>query len=461
MLTTIIEAENSTEFEANIGPWLINKKRYDPVKTSVGITPIGTGSYGDVYHIRRIEINYALKEQYYDRDTNKLKNMLKEAILQYILYKNSETSFPKIFEVAWTDEYFYILMEYLDPSEGTILNKLPDYSTVESQKTDAYMLYSCEIATKIARILKPLQESLKFSHGDLNKGNLYVKKDNSVKLLDFGFSSIKLGENTIVTSTFNTNYKSGKDLTIFIRTVLYHIGKNRIAYSEPAKSIYNTFSNIIAPYSHAILTDTSKFYSKLDNDDNELAKPDKILEDLNNCSENIPFSAISTPADSPAKAISTASVNQNSSRTSVGGTRTRRLIARRRASRKKISIKLSGQRSINKGIKMSKSPVDLIHDKKSRFNSKSLEKILKTSSLDHIKNNASKIATLYLNEKEYSLDLDLFKILLYYDGENFDTYANEYSELKTLPQKQMYLYGTDFVRSTYIHWNTKDTGIKI
>jgi hypothetical protein len=117
--------------------------------------------------------------------------------------------------------------------------------------------------------------------------------------------------------------------------------------------------------------------------------------------------------------------------------------------------------TMDEAFEMLKGPVELIHDKKSSFNPESLEKILKTSSVKHIQKHASKIATLYLKEKEDSLDLDLFKILLYYDGEHFDTFSKEYSELKTLSQKQMYLYGTDLVNSTYIHWNTKDTGIKV
>ena len=93
----------------------------------------------------------------------------------------------------------------------------------------------------VAKILKPLQESLKYSHGDVHFGNLYLGKDNSIKLLDFGFSTIELGTNKIITNDLNTHYKTGKDITILTRTIIYHLKMDTVYVSDSANFIYETF----------------------------------------------------------------------------------------------------------------------------------------------------------------------------------------------------------------------------
>ena len=108
---------------------------------------------------------------------------------------------------------------------------------------------------------------------------------------------------------------------------------------------------------------------------------------------------------------------------------------------------------------MLKSPIDLIHEKK--LEPEALTKILESSSVKHIQTNASIIANLYLNEKEKIVALDLFKKLLYYHKEDFTNYCKDYSSLKTLEGKMMFLYGTTLLNKTYIHWNAVDTGIKV
>lgn len=475
MLDTVIDpTKNPTSFEKVAGKefeYTINTTVYTIEEE------IGSGSYGKVFRVTKDGIKYALKQQEYGGDKDELKNMLKESILQFILYKNSATSFPQIFQITWSRKYFYIIMELLDPNEGTILNKLEKYRGKESHKKDQYMLHSCNITKKIATILESLKASLEFSHGDLNQGNIYLKNDNSVKLLDFGFSNIKLGTNRITTNDLNKNYKPGKDLTILARNLLYNIDENYVYAEKDAKDIFEFLSTIVNPHNEFFYKTRDFFQSLDDKENNDTGNPDNVLAKLNMDCE---IKLENTPLGSPITATPATGTPANSPRGSAGGARhTKRKFPSKRPVRNthkrpvqtthKIQVqntqKLSSRPRLtplmDEGIKLSKSPVELIHDKKSRYNPESLKKILESSSIPHIQKNASQIATLYLNEKEKSLTLDLFKILLYYDGDEFDTFCKEYKSLKTLAQKQMYLYGTDLVHSTYIHWNTKDTGIKI
>ena len=88
---------------------------------------IGAGAYGKIYLLQNKITKYVLKAQKYDstdaaKQTQTLKTMLKEAIIHFILYKNNSTNFPQIFQIALTDTHFYIVMEYLDPDRGSILN---------------------------------------------------------------------------------------------------------------------------------------------------------------------------------------------------------------------------------------------------------------------------------------------------------------------------------------------------
>jgi hypothetical protein len=417
---------------------------------------IGAGAYGKIYLLQNKITKYVLKAQKYDstdaaKQAQTLKTMLKEAIIHFILYKNNSTNFPKIFQIAWTDTHFYIVMEYLDPDMGSILNDYPLYKTIANKEKDEYMIFSCNITTKVAKILKPLQESLNYSHGDVHFGNLYLGKDNNIKLLDFGFSTIELGTNRIITNDLNTHYKTGKDITILTRTILYHLKMDTVYVSDSANFIYETFAALVDPYND-VFFDARKFYLKLDKSgDNIGASPNNILVVLKDCKfEGTPAAS---PVGSPPGSIGGA-------RPKIRKTPSRKLQTRSKT--KKLSVRKSSMPiTMDEAFEMLKGPVELIHDKKSKYNPESLEKILKTSSIKHIQKHALNIATLYLKEKEDSLDLDLFKILLYYDGENFDTFSKEYTALKTLSQKQMYLYGTDLVNSTYIHWNTKDTNIKL
>jgi serine/threonine protein kinase len=461
MLDTIIGAANSTSFKTVImhDRKLItcnvnNRVDYYILKT------IGAGAYGKIYLLQNKITKYVLKAQKYDstdaaKQTQNLKAMLKEAIIHFILYKNNSTNFPQIFQIAWTDTHFYIVMEYLDPDKGSILNDYPLFKRIADKKKDEYMIFSCNIATKVAKILKPLQESLKYSHGDVHFGNLYLQKDNNIKILDFGFSGINLGTNRIITNDLNTHYKTGKDITILTRTILYHLPMDTVYVSDGANFIYEQFAALVDAYND-VFFDARNFYLKLDKTgDNLGAAPNNILTILKDCKFH------SSPAGSPAASVAA------SPATSIGGARTKvrktpsRKLQTRHKTKKLSQRKSSMPITMDEAFEMLKGPVELIHDKKSSLDIKSLEKILKTSPISHIQKYASKIATLYLKEKEDSLDLDLFKILLYYDGEHFDTFTNEYNALKTLPQKQMYLYGTDLVHSTYIHWNTKDTRIKL
>ena len=400
---------------------------------------IGTGSYGCVFLSMNDNNKYAIKEQDYKSNKDTLINILKESIVHYILYTNSPANFPKINQIAWNDDNFYIVMEYLDQAKGVIFDKV--YRTILQQKTDAYMEESCRIATTVAKILEPLQKSLEFTHGDLNKGNIYLANDGHIKLLDFGFSAIKFGGERIITSDYNKNYTIGKDLTILSRTLIYNVVNYTYTDVYP-QYVLEFFKAVIRMYIKWI-DNSGDFYIKIDDSvNNKAGNPENIITKLGTCKPPT---------------------------TTLGGGRTKVPTARRRIRTLRVSRpqkantkKLKSRRFTTSRIIdiMQESPEDLIHKNKSKLTVAKLTKVLSSSSLENVKKHASEIAKVYLTEKNDLLSLDLLKTLLYYDDDSLETYCKEYSNLKTLAERLRYVYGTDLPKqSPYIHWNTKDTGI--
>jgi hypothetical protein len=442
MIKRIIDNNTTTiDFEKIDGQPMIfhinNKFEYD-----INLQ-LGSGAYGTVFCIEANKIKYALKEQNYRKDNTALSEMLKEAIVHFILceQKDASSHFPKIIQIAWNPTNFFIVMEYLDLfNGGETLNYI--FENKDYRDTPQYMKDACGVATKIASIIQPLQDSLKFSHGDLNFGNIYQAKDKSVKLLDFGFSSVELGGKRIITNPLNTQYKPGKDLTIYTYSVLYNLDKPDYEVSNPDEfKIYSYFKTILP----VVTYHTRIFYEDLDiNPNNKSANPANILKNLGGCSPTV------TGGARPRSHVRSARFRtRRSANNSVSKLRTK-------TKTKKLNSRNSQYKSLGK---MLKSPIDLIHEKK--LEPDALTKILETSSVEHIKNNASIIANLYLKEKEKSVALDLFKKLLYYHKKDFTNYCKDYSSLKTLEGKMMFLYGTTLLNKTYIHWNAVDTGIKL
>jgi tRNA A-37 threonylcarbamoyl transferase component Bud32 len=341
VIKTIIKNNSTTiDFENIHGRPLIchinNKFEYD-------ITlQLGSGTYGTVFCIETNRVKYALKEQNYGKNKTALGQMLKEAIVHFILceQKDASSHFPKIIQIAWNPTNFFIVMEYLDLfNGGETLNNI--FENKEYRNSPKYMKDACEVATKIALIIQPLQDSLKFSHGDLNFGNIYLASNKTIKLLDFGFSSVELGGKQIITNVLNKNYKPGKDLSIYTYSVLYKIDKPDYEISNPDEfKIYSYFKTILPVLNYH----TTIFYEDLDNNpNNESANPATVLENLGDCSPIV----TTTGGARPKSQVKSARV------------RTRRSARKSAGKTKKLNSRNSQYKSLGQ---MLQSPIELPWD---------------------------------------------------------------------------------------------------
>lgn len=419
---------------------------------------LGKGNYGAVFKVTQGDEIYALKVQQLKtvdeiidenygnsptaanvkaaRDFHKgtIDTAFKEAIINFILQENTE-DVPKIYDFAFDGNNVFTVLEFVEGKTG--------HSYVREHMTsqdDRLFLY-CPLILSLANMLERLQESLKFTHGDLNLNNFMVS-GSKVKLIDFGFSRIELGEPIICMPHFNKNYNKGKDLSTVVFGVIS--GKNPMIYkSENAKEMYETYSHFLT-YHLSQFTDSGRLYKETDKWDNKHAHPKEVIEDLKGCEkahdENSPAS--------PAK------------RLRVTGGKSLKHKINMKLTRRNIKIKSS----MNKGreISMNKfreepSHEMKIHEEFDNLSVPKLQAILEQSKIPHIKKYAKVIAELYLGERVEELRLDLFRTLLFFDSSvdgAFELFVKEYKH-SGKDEREILIYGTDSkVRNRFkIHWN--------
>ena len=405
---------------------------------------IASGNYGKIY-AAKLDTNVycVIKEQEY-AVREELVSILKEIIIQFILNKLKPDIFPKIYGIAWDRTKSYILMERVLNGK-TMGNK---YAGL--QEEDEYMFELCDILKKIARTLEPLQESIKFTHGDMNTGNVFILDNGDIKLIDFGFSSINLGNEAIVTNNYNENYNKGKDLTILNYCSTYFAQDNTEYYIhvEPKRILQNLKTIADDTYLQYINGDIGTLYNDLDATDNLNGHPNKVLKILKNCDILYVQSASSGSSGSSGGRQQIISPSRSTFKKS----------SKSKSSTKKMNRKNSSEKLMLKSLQEHYNPENSIHTNREKFTVDTLSSLLENSYVQHIKKNAKKIAAIYLKEDEASLALDLFKIMLFYENHKFDFFISEYLKQKTLLDKQMYLYGTDpSLRGhmfMYVHYNT-------
>jgi hypothetical protein len=401
---------------------------------------IASGTYGKIYAAKLdTNVDCVIKEQEY-AGRDELVSILKEIIIQFILNKIKPDIFPKIYGIAWDRTKSYILMERVLNGK-TMRNK---YAGL--QEEDEYMFDLCNILKKIANILEPLQESIKFTHGDMNTGNVFILDTGDIKLIDFGFSSINLGNHQIVTNDYNTNYNKGKDLTIFNYCSTYFIEDNTEYYVhvEPKRILLNLKTIADSTYLKYVNDNIGSLYNDLDTTDNLNGHPNKVLKILKNC-DTLYVQSASSGGRQQIISPSRSTFKKSS-------------ITKAKSSTKKMNRTNSSEKTMRETLKGNYNPENLIHKNRERFTVKTLASLLKNSYVHHIKKNAKKIAAVYKKESEDSLALDLLKIMLFYENPKFDVFISDYLKQKTLLDKQMYLYGTDPAlrgrNFMYVHHNS-------
>ncbi len=170
---------------------------------------MSSGSYGSVYqnkNINRSKLNQLTvnklnstipiiikKQNIYNRrkgiDDIASFNNYKEALIQYILYNLSEDRFklhiPKIYSFRFMEpNYSVTIMQQIN---GVVLY---DYFYRLKKNNIPHPLVIINFMKQLFLLLNYLYTTFGFIHGDIKNNNIMVQNDNTIILLDYGFSSI-------------------------------------------------------------------------------------------------------------------------------------------------------------------------------------------------------------------------------------------------------------------------------
>ena len=177
----------------------------------------GNGTFGATCVVAREEggneLRFALKEQ---DASDKPGDIVKEAMANHFLNLVDDPAkpfFPKIHKIFTSNrtngnkqgEKIYILMDFLAVDGHKFLKGLNSRSQAD---TGAVILFD-----QLAEPLKELYEKYEYNHGDLKPGNVMFGHDNRLRLIDFGFTRIRIGGVIIQQDAFNKESNASQDLT--------------------------------------------------------------------------------------------------------------------------------------------------------------------------------------------------------------------------------------------------------
>ena len=112
-----------------------------------------------------------------------------------------------------TNEHIVKFIEYFETDSFIIIMELCEYGDLDNQITlqreRGWHFEETEILNCLAQVCKALQKAHYFNvvHGDIKPQNIFVKRDNTVKVGDFGISIIT-GEKAEVSSKGTISYMS-------------------------------------------------------------------------------------------------------------------------------------------------------------------------------------------------------------------------------------------------------------
>jgi len=202
---------------------------------------LGSGTFGKVSSCSVVPAvggvasatDYIMKEMRFD-DENDLKNSLRESIIQVIIAKETAGSdypefglkgpfAPRVYDFGYnaaTDKV-YIFAEKMRKTVRELVRGWANPARPESGKDVAIVLL------RVAIVLSELYNKFGFNHRDFKSDNCMYIRDaaNNImpRVIDFGFSCIKLNKLTINTTMRHFRHCStgGRDMTQFI----YEISK--------------------------------------------------------------------------------------------------------------------------------------------------------------------------------------------------------------------------------------------
>jgi hypothetical protein len=133
-------------------------------------------------------------------------NVLSEALIQHFIYKTTmlrnhydcpyAMKIINVFKIRFKDQYKNPLTDAFSKCIGIIMEEGDPWMSIEDHMRIAGDSEKSKTITKVCRILQNLQRMYGFVHGDLHCENAFYK-EHVVKLIDFGRSTLKIGEVTL------------------------------------------------------------------------------------------------------------------------------------------------------------------------------------------------------------------------------------------------------------------------
>jgi hypothetical protein len=434
---------------------------------------LASGVYGDVYKVKNLADNkiYALKRQktiYSTKmaDINRIQqfmyNALLEAIVNLILYEtpsevNGNKQIGNVYKFVCDktnrneQTHFIRISTIIEFFEGSTLN---GYLCERATDRNMYLGISAPIVKKIAESLIPLQNDLKFTHGDFHGGNSMITKDGNIKIIDFGFTRIKNDKLIIESSGYNTSYNAGKDLTILLYSIFgySHLAKEY----DKTGSIYKMYMDIMG---HHIFTNRwmttlhtiVELYEHLDEVDNRKAHPLNLIEKIDELSRPVESTTTEQITTTQTEALRRSArlaglpPRPPTRRTDKGGYRRKTRKARKLHHGGKTAFEAIRENSENvhatskkpehsKRVYESQEPPLSaeyeLNKKRDDMSKEAIIAIFEASPVPHIKKYATLIAETYMEEKHKSLQLNLLRTLLYFNSSiqegAFEFYCESY-----------------------------------